>query len=952
MPVVVDPERFQRRQERNQRCVGRLQGREQRPGATMAVEVVAHGRALRQVVRQALGEVRARDDVDPGEQRTRRAGRRVVALRGPVQAGQRRAQCVGIAGIAHRHPGMYVPVGVDPRDGRMELVGALAQHRDRGLLAVGQHAGHAGAAPAQVSDEPVLLAQRGRAAHPRIVPLDEDFALRGLHASRRGKRPRAVPEDAQGPVERRIARRQRPHLGQGQRGPVGLGQVRVHAVGQRRGGIRARRLGHAGGRSMIRCGTLHWRHARPIRTGGASAVRAPPGSGSRGYPRHATRHWRRRMSPTIEHETLVLDAAGMPCSARYGDRFASRAGALGQARHVFLGGNGLPRRWAGRRQFVIVETGFGLGNNFLACWQAWHDDPARPRQLHFVSVEKHPLRPEDLAQAGGSAVGGSDDVLRERRAELVAQWPLPLAGLHRLSFESGRVLLTLALGDARDLVPQLALGADAIFLDGFAPECNPQMWEADLMRALARLARPDATAATYTAAGAVREALAAQGFSVQRQPGFGLKRHMLSGPFAPRWKMRRHEPRAPYTGEQRALIVGAGLAGCATALALARRGWQVTLLDQATGPGGGASGLPAGLLRPLLSVDDNLASRLSRAAYGHARRALAEAAGHASAPIARHCGVFQQALDEADEQAWRERLARRPLPPGFARYADAATAATHLGLRPRRGGLWFAEGAVVDGGRWCAAMLAQAQVAAARADGRLDVRWACTAAALEGVPGRWQVRDAAGGMHDAPVLILANAAGLAGLLDHEHLPLESLAGELTLLAAPALEGLKAAIGGDGYAIPPLLGRAVVGATYELAGAPAGTASATAGAANLARLPQLLAEPPAVAAAGAFRAQRCVSPDRLPLAGALVDEARVRAHVRAFAGAHLSDLPRLAGLYCLAALGSRGLTLAPLLGEIIAAAVTGEPAPVETALCNAVDPARYLLRHLRSGPAPA
>lgn len=693
---------------------------------------------------------------------------------------------------------------------------------------------------------------------------------------------------------------------------------------------------------MIRCGTLHWRPARPDCAGRACT------SHSRRRQDAGTAHDRQhRMAPTLEHETLVLDAAGKPCSARYGDRYASRAGALGQARHVFLGGNGLPRRWAGRRQFVIVETGFGLGNNFLACWQAWRDDPARPGQLHFVSVEKHPLRAADLGQAGGLATDLADDPLAERRAELVAQWPLPLAGLHRLSFEAGRVLLTLALGDARDLAPQLALGADAFFLDGFAPERNPQMWEAGLMRALSRLARPEATVATYSAAGSVREALAAHGFSVQRHPGFGVKRHMLAGQYAPRWKMRRHEPRAAYPGEQRALIVGAGLAGCASALALVRRGWDVVLIDAAAGPGGGASGLPAGLLRPLLSVDDNLASRLSRAAYEHGRRALAEAAAHAPAPIAAHCGVFQQAHDEADERAWRERLARHPLPPAFATYLDAATAAGHLGLRPRRGGLWFPGGAVVDGGRWCRAMIAQAGAEAVRSGGRLAAHWDCDVTAVAGAPGRWQVRDPAGATHAAPVLVLANAAGLAALLEHEQLPVASLGGELTLLADPALQGLRAALGGDGYAIPPVLGHAVVGATFETTNAPATPDPDAARAANLARLPQLLADPPDVAVAGAFRAQRCVSPDRLPLVGAVADASRVQQQARGFAGAHLRDLPRHEGLYCLAALGSRGLTLAPLLAELLAAAITGEPAPVEAALCDAVDPARYLLRQLRS-----
>src|SRR2546423_15095363 len=94
---------------------------------------------------------------------------------------------------------------------------------------------------------------------------------------------------------------------------------------------------------------------------------------------------------------LEFAADGTPWSEEFGDVYHSAAGGPQQARHVFLGGNGLPGRWAGRERFVILETGFGFGLNFLATWQAWRDDARRPARLHYVSIEKHPFERADLA---------------------------------------------------------------------------------------------------------------------------------------------------------------------------------------------------------------------------------------------------------------------------------------------------------------------------------------------------------------------------------------------------------------------------------------------------------------------------------------------------------------------------------------------------------------------------
>src|ERR1700687_4709868 len=213
---------------------------------------------------------------------------------------------------------------------------------------------------------------------------------------------------------------------------------------------------------------------------------------------------------------------GIPYSEAFGDVYRSAAGGPAQSRHVFLAGNGLPGRWAGRERFVVLETGFGLGLNFLTTWQAWRADPSRCRRLHFVSIEASPFSLSDLRRLHENYPELSDEA-----AALHSRWPMLLPGMHRLELDSGNVVLTLYFADIKRL-RALRLAADAIYLDGFAPAKNPDMWAPQSLRAISRLAAPDATAATWSVAASVRAALEETGFEVEKRPGFGGKREMLT----------------------------------------------------------------------------------------------------------------------------------------------------------------------------------------------------------------------------------------------------------------------------------------------------------------------------------------------------------------------------------------------------------------------------------------
>ena len=299
---------------------------------------------------------------------------------------------------------------------------------------------------------------------------------------------------------------------------------------------------------------------------------------------------------TLSHPELSWQD-GLPIASQFNDPYFSRDNGLAESQHVFLQHNGIPDRWqqwpwAQQPSFCILETGFGTGLNFLLSWQAWQHYQASLAQpdgwLHFTSIEKYPLSPEQLTQA--LALWPELSALAK---QLLAQYPLPLPGAHTLYWPDERISLTLYFADIATALPELSGPVHAWYLDGFAPARNPDMWCDSLYLHMSRLSQIDeppmaTTVATFTAAGEVRRQLQGAGFSVQKQTGFGRKRDMLAGVYTqsqgPKASIYSHSkpwlvlPRVPHS-QKTIAVIGAGLAGCFSARSLAERGFKVQVFD-------------------------------------------------------------------------------------------------------------------------------------------------------------------------------------------------------------------------------------------------------------------------------------------------------------------------------------------------------------------------------------
>ncbi len=601
---------------------------------------------------------------------------------------------------------------------------------------------------------------------------------------------------------------------------------------------------------------------------------------------------------TVVPAKLERDAGGTPYSSAFADVYHSTQGGLEQARHVFLAGNELPERWRERDCFTILETGFGIGLSFLAAWDAWRQDPRRPKRLHFISVEARPFELDDLSAALAPFAG-----LEALARALANVWPPPLAGFHRLHFDAGNVILTLLFGEAHRMLPQLVGRADAFFLDGFTPARNPDMWSPEVVRELARLAAPGATLATWTVAGGVRAALADAGFEIEKRPGFASKREMLVG------RCRDGAPAA--RAQRRAAIVGAGLAGTLAAERLASRGWEVALVDVRSEPNTSA----VGLVRPIANLRDAINAQASRAAFLYALqhyRALLHDGYHL---IWNRCGVLQ--LAEDDEEAARLAAIARSqgYPAGFLEFVERDRAAD-IAARPVRGpGWWFPGGALVSPESLVVASLARAGPAVRRIAGRRVER-------LEREGAAWRALDGDGRvLAEAPVLVLANAVDAKRLLPEARLALSSVRGQVTYLPPASERTLEVVVSGTGYVAPLPSGGHCIGASYHHDD-PDGTVRADDNRENLRRaesmLPGFTAGIEAEGLSG-WTGFRATVPDRLPIFGPT----------------------GVAGLCAATGLGSRGLLWAPLGAELLACELEGEPWPLPRDLAGAISPKRFL-----------
>ena len=571
----------------------------------------------------------------------------------------------------------------------------------------------------------------------------------------------------------------------------------------------------------------------------------------------------------------------------------------------------LPARWQGRTRFAVMLDTVAP---FPALWAAWRADPRRCTRLDVVMLAPGPLDGTGLRQACSSL--GLD---------LPDRWPPATADFHAVSLDDGRLHLLLVAGDPRRAWREVVARVDAFRFD--APIADP----IGLPKALVRLAAPEATVTALHASAALRDSLRARGFELT-ETGQPLARYRPA--FVPSRAPVRQVAAA--SAKRHAIVVGAGLAGAATVRALARHGWDTTLVDRHDTPAQDASGNPAGLFHGIVNAHDGPHARFNRAASWAARDA-AQSAIEAHGVAGSTAGLLRLENASADPAAMTSLLHRLGLPADYVQALDATAASATCGIALHQPAWFYPHGGWVHPGGLVRAMLADAGHACTFIGGRDAGR-----IAHDGV--HWQVLDAAGRViAQSEVLVLANAMDALRLLGEPAWPVHSVRGQLTV--APRPEGLvlpTVPIAGGGYVMPEVAGQVVFGATAQ-AGDTDPSVRLADHAHNLAQLERVLGT---TWTAGTDTLQgrtawRCVAEDRLPLIGEVPDFGSTLPTVE-----QARFVPRRQGLFVFTALGSRGITWSSLGGQVLAAAIAGAPSPLPASLLDAVDPARFVTRAAR------
>ena len=570
-------------------------------------------------------------------------------------------------------------------------------------------------------------------------------------------------------------------------------------------------------------------------------------------------------------------------------------------------------QWAGQTFFTVTQSAFDM-EAFCALYAVWMHEKDRPSVFHVVAF----VEPDQWA----SEWTKPDFIDHETWALIEAQKPVAVPGYHRVMLTDERFVLTLVYEKPQEAVSKMTMGWDALLWMG---------GESLFLRSLLRLS--NAKAVAYA------EQFSADEEAVLKRGAFRLASDQgcdTAGLMAPRKKGGYREG-----SDRRALVIGAGLAGANAAYALSKAGWRVFVIDEAPVPGARASALAWGILHPHFSRDDNILSRLSREGFFATRTLLKTLESQTGETLFADAGCLQMAHSDAIFDEWvasRDNHEPFALPSDYADFVSRDEADHLSGVPVQRGGWWFKQAGMVRAGAFCRALIRAAGVPYL---GNTPV------VRLEKVADEWAAIGEFGQIiAKAPHVVVACATEAGSVLGMKHLTLDALRGRITLLRDTDLATLKAPVSGEGYISNLPDGFCGVGATYENDQL-GDWDEERAHTANLDKLATIMREPEEVVVTGAYQGVRAVGLGRLPYVGPVCDENAWIALTQARGSYDLEHPPVIEGLWVMAGMGSRGVSMSTLCARILLSWMDGTPMPIDNRVVKCLSSSRSVKKFVET-----
>ncbi|WKD25366.1 bifunctional tRNA (5-methylaminomethyl-2-thiouridine)(34)-methyltransferase MnmD/FAD-dependent 5-carboxymethylaminomethyl-2-thiouridine(34) oxidoreductase MnmC [Pseudoalteromonas sp. KG3] len=668
----------------------------------------------------------------------------------------------------------------------------------------------------------------------------------------------------------------------------------------------------------------------------------------------------------IKNAEIHFNNLGTPVADNFNDVYFSNDDGLSESDYVFYQQNNMPYRLQNHDQthFVIAETGFGTGLNFLNTWQQFKNhltnrqhpnrevhnlEQQNVKRLHFISFEKYPIKATELKKALQVW-----PTLAPLTDQLLKKYPINLAGCHRLEFDNGQIILDLHFGDVQESIATMSSPAqgliDAWYLDGFAPSKNPEMWQQSLFNAMVNLSRTSATFATFTAAGFVRRGLAEAGFTVQKVKGHGNKREMLTGYLTQ--ANDAHSTPAYFAHQPSALsnvaVIGGGIASSAVIYSLAKRGIGAQLFCQDSQLAMGASHNVQGAVYPHLQAKNSPHSELFAHSFLYAKRLYQQLTENGFHYDHQWCGVLQHAVKQPlaerhqnieNKQLWPTELMHSVTPEQGDEIAGVCTGYS---------GVYFPLGGWVNPPQLVNALFQQAQALTA-----IQSHFNCDIEALEKTSQGWLLKSHGQLFGPFSDVIICAGEHSDRFAQTQSLPIVGVRGQVShVQASAASRQLKTVLCHKGYFTPAYLDHHCMGATFEK-NSKSRAVTEQDNQTNREQLLNFYGQTEFATSLGkvtaAKAAVRCSFIDHLPMAG---EWAQQSDYIQAFANLRLGKRYQYQalqkpqqGLHLLTGFGARGLCSAPLCAEHLIAALNDEPLPLSERVSQAIHPARFIVRDL-------